>query len=369
VSAAPGCSNAVSSAAEVTAGVEVPVAGAPFGVSAAPDGRTVFVALNAADASQHSGVAAVDLRSHRTVGAVAMQGDRDRSQYLGGATLTHDGRLLVVAAGYGVAVFDAARVRASAPNALLGTLRSANEAATIQVAVSPDDRYVAASEENAAAVTLFDLRAALADDFAKPDAAASVQVNPAPVGIAFTSDGASLLVTSQSAGPISSQPAPGTISLIDVRAAIHGDADAVRSVASAGCSPVRLAVAPDGRTVWVTARGSNALLAFDVERLRSRPDDALLGWVRVGTAPVGVALDATGTIAVVANSNRFDAPNSPSTISLIDTASVLRHKPRTIATVAAGGFPREVAITANGAAAVTDFGTQQLTLIDPLPVP
>lgn len=365
---APGCSDAVAdTAGSQSADAHWPVGNAPFGIASAANGEVVFVAVNAADASQPGELVAMDPASGEVDGKVSVPPVGTTPQVLGGAAITHDGRLVLVAIQDGVAVFDGALVRSSDPAARLGTLRAASEAGTIHVAVSPDDRYAAATEEAGAAVTLFDLRAAIADRFMNEHAIGSVQVNQAPVGVAFTPDGRSLLVTSQTAGALSREPTPGTVSLIDVGAAVAGEDDAVRAVVPAGCNPVRLAVSPDGRTVWVTARSSNALLAFDIGRMRSDAEHALLGWVRVGPAPVGVALNDAGSVAVVANSNRFDAPSQPSTISVIDTASVLEGEPRTIRTFTSGGFPREVAITPKDVAVVTDFGTMQLTVIRTLP--
>jgi len=51
---------------------------------------------------------------------------------------------------------------------------------------------------------------------------------------------------------------------------------------AAGCQPVRVAVSPDGRTVWVTALQSDALLGFSAAGLLGDPSRALQAVVRVG---------------------------------------------------------------------------------------
>jgi hypothetical protein len=60
--------------------------------------------------------------------------------------------------------------------------------------------------------------------------------------------------------------------------------------------------------LWATALRSNALLAFRATSLSAPP--ALQAVVRVGSAPVGLALIDNGHIALVANSNRGLVPGN-----------------------------------------------------------
>jgi DNA-binding beta-propeller fold protein YncE len=95
------------------------------------------------------------------------------------------------------------------------------------------------------------------------------------------------------------------------------------------------------------------------------PSRALLASVRVGTAPVGLALFDGGTRLIVADSDRFEAPRAHPALTVIDTAAALAHHPAVIATLRAGGFPREMAVEPNGRAVfVTDFASSQLETVN-----
>ena len=78
----------------------------------------------------------------------------------------------------------------------------------------------------------------------------------------------------------------------------------------------------------MTARTSNALLAFSTAGLLHDPSHALRAVVQVGSEPVGVLLADNGRIALVSNSNRGVIPDSagadaPQTISVISTNAAL----------------------------------------------
>lgn len=64
---------------------------------------------------------------------------------------------------------------------------------------------------------------------------------------------------------------------------------------------------PDGKVVWVAARGSDAVLGFAASTLRTDPGHALVAQVQVGEAPVGLVLADLGRRLIVADSNRFRA--------------------------------------------------------------
>ncbi len=92
---------------------------------------------------------------------------------------------------------------------------------------------------------------------------------------------------------------------------------AVVATILAGCSPVRVITSANGRVVWVTARGSNAVLGFSAARLLTRPRHALVAHVQVGAAPVGLALVDNGIRLVVADSNRFGEKGASSNLAVI----------------------------------------------------
>src|SRR5215469_9398104 len=125
----------------------------------------------------------------------------------------------------------------------------------------------------------------------------------------------------------------------------HERGDAVVSLINAGCSPVREAVSSDGRTVYVTARGDDAILIFDAAALEHDPEHALVRTLETnGIAPVGLALFDHDRKLLVANSNRFSfGPGNATVIDLSDPA-----KPSFLQTIKTGLFPRDIAVAPDG---------------------
>lgn len=108
----------------------------------------------------------------------------------------------------------------------------------------------------------------------------------------------------------------GLLTVVDVsKAEVVPDSGAILATVNAGCSPVRLSETADGRTLWVTLRGDDRVLAFDTSKLESDPNNALLGFASTGgTAPVGVRLFHNDQLLAVANSNRFHTGTANATI-------------------------------------------------------
>jgi DNA-binding beta-propeller fold protein YncE len=131
-----------------------------------------------------------------------------------------------------------------------------------------------------------------------------------------------------------------------------------------GCQPVRVAVSPDGQTVWVTARGSDALLGFAADKLTTDPTRALVTDVRVGEAPVGLAVSRDGRQIIVADSNRFDVPGANSDLTIIDADRTGNDRLSVVGHVAAGLFPRDVSLDPAGVLIATDYGSDQITLLN-----
>ncbi len=100
--------------------------------------------------------------------------------------------------------------------------------------------------------------------------------------------------------------------------------------------------------MWVTARESDELLAFSAEKLVAHAKDPELTSVRVGEAPVGLALVDGGARVVVADSNRFGAAGKQSGLTVVSTAAALAHRPAIVGTVKSGLFPREMALEPAG---------------------
>jgi DNA-binding beta-propeller fold protein YncE len=271
-----------------------------------------------------------------------------------GDALTKDGRYLLVADGnFGATVVSVERAETGSPDAVVGTLEHAAPrnvgtlarlgGGAIEVATSADARYAFVSVEYGDVVAVYDLQAAIAGHFARPGYVGSVPLGQAVVGSAVSPDGRWLYVTSELAAGARGLTKPGTLSVIAIARAEWDPAHSVIATVPAGCQPVRVVVSGDGRTVWVTARASDALLAFSAAALSSTPALALRAAVRVGEAPVGLGLVRGDSRVVVADSNRFAAPDAKSALTVVNVAAALAGRPAILGTIPAGSFPREMA--------------------------
>jgi DNA-binding beta-propeller fold protein YncE len=158
----------------------------------------------------------------------------------------------------------------------------------------------------------------------------------------------------------------GAIVVIDVDRAREDPANSVAARIPAGCSAVRMAMSPNGRRVYVTARNNNEALAFDVAKLTSDPQHARVGSSPVGEAPVPVAVIQEGKKIVVGNSNRFAGGTSAQTLSVLDAAKLEKKgADATIGTIRSGAFPREMRVSADGHTLfLTNAQSRSLQVID-----
>lgn len=341
VPSATGCSTAVASGPPLRSASPtfMPLGGAPFGVAATAG--FAFVA----NLSGGLYVLADDHKRPQLVRVVSLPIDTGV-----GAALTPDGRYLLLANNAdGAAVVDVARAESGAKQAVLGTLDSPQGGGgAIEVATSKDGRYAFVSLEDAHEIAVYRLASAIANDFTTPSYVGAIRTGIAPVGLAVSPNGRWLYSTSEVARGAGSTNREGTLSVISVAAAERDADDAVVSTTPAGCSPVRVVVSADGKDVWVTARESDELLAFSASKLVSGAKDPELASVRVGEAPVGLALVDHGADVVVADSNRFNVPGQKSGLTVVSTEKALAHKPAILGTVKTGLFPREMALEPGG---------------------
>lgn len=343
----------------------VSVTGNPFAVVSTADGKWSFVST----LSEGVSVIAHRRGRSRVVHEIGLPGEM-----LLGEALTHDGRYLVVADGSGAAILSVSRVERGAPRAVLGRLSASGSSSNfalqsaIEVAISADDRFAFVSLESANEIAVFDLRRAVESGFHDSSLVGTIPLGLAVVGMAISPDGNWLYATSEAAA--STRTRHGTISVINVRQAETRPRHSVVASVAAGCDPVRVAVSPNGKVVWVTARESNALLAFSASRLHTDSEQAPLARIRVGTAPVGLALLRDGARIVVADSNRFAAPGRSAKLTVIDTRAALAHKSAVIGAIPAGAFPRELSVDApQKRLLVTNFGSNQLEVVELTHIP
>lgn len=362
----PGCSTATAQAPLLTGArtAMTPVQGNPFGVAVTSDGRWAFVSLITSIEVLRLGapLAPVPVRNipvPTNAGAGAV-----------GEALTPDGRDLLAASGSGAVVISVARAEQGSPGAVLGTLRDPRGGSgAIEVAVSRDGRFAFVTQEDSATAAVFDL----SKGFGASAFVGGIPLGLAPVGMAISPDGRWLYATSEIAKSGAPGRGPGgrtgTLTVIDVRRAETDPAASVAATVDAGCSPVRVVASADGGTVWVTARESDDLLAFSAARLRSQRAKALIAVVRVGEAPVGLALVRDGARIVVADSNRFGSRASAD-LRIVNVTAALAGKPAVIGHVPAGGFPREMALEPGGETLlVTNFSSNQLEAVGVTTIP
>jgi DNA-binding beta-propeller fold protein YncE len=334
---------------------QVPVPGHPFSAIASADGCSIFVSLTAKDSHV--------LVLRRDEGVVTIAQNLPATGIVTGMALSPDGRFLAAANGGGVTLFDTAKLIAGADKAAMGYLNDRTGAGSVYAAFSPDQHLLFISDEDSATITVYDFVGIFTGKGIKP--IGEIRTGDAPVGLAFSPDGKFLYSTSQAASASGGcsenggrSHGPGSLMVIDVARAATAPADSVLARVTAGCSPVRVALSPDGARAYVTARGQNMLLAFDTAKILADPDHAQVAQVAVGTAPVGVAA-ANGKVFVT-NSNRFGGGDAQS-VSVLDAANLAGPQ----AGIPAGGFPRELKLTADGRTLlVTNYASGTLELVD-----
>jgi DNA-binding beta-propeller fold protein YncE len=130
--------------------------------------------------------------------------------------------------------------------------------------------------------------------------------------------------------------------------------------APAGCSPSRVALAPDGRSAWVSARGEDALFGFDLNAEGTFVSALVRRRIPVGPAPTGLAIDRDGS-AWVAASNRF-RPSEPGEIDHLPLTPAAGSEARIVRSPS-GRFPRDVSLLPGGGAAVALFGSSGVELL------
>ena len=357
----PGCSTATAPQPPLsgvqTTTLSVPLA--PFGIASTPDGSWSFVAFaaNQVEVLSDAGGTPAPVR---TVDVAP--------RLFSGATMTPDGQYLLIAGNPGAYVLSAQRLEQGLPRPIVGILTVPNAilgGEPIEVITSPDGRYAFVSVEDSDEIAVFDLHTAIIHDFDKSDFVGTILLGRAVVGMAVSPNGKWLYATSERAGDGNQ----GSLSVINLREAETRPDQSVKANVSAGCGPVRVAVSPDGSTVWVTARGSDALLGFSADALLSHPSRALRADVRVGEAPVGLAVVNRGRQVVVADSDRFNTPDATSALTVVDVAAALGHRTAVVGSLPTGLFPREVSLERNGTLLVGDFLSRQIQAINTAELP
>ena len=110
--------------------------------------------------------------------------------------------------------------------------------------------------------------------------------------------------------------------------------------------------------------------AFSTARLQSDPTHAQLATMQTDEAPTGEALVDNGAVLVVTNSNRFNQPQLPQSLTVFNTKQALQGKAALVATIDVGAFPRELTLEASGQILLlTNYNSNTLGVIDVAKLP
>jgi DNA-binding beta-propeller fold protein YncE len=295
-----------------------------------------------------------------------------------GIALTHDGGHILVTLNTAAVIVDAAKAAAGSSDAVVGALNGTAGNSAIEITITQDNEYAFVSQEYGnnqtgyrGDIEVFQLHKPTANGSVAGIYIGELTLGVAVVGTALSPDGCYLYATSEVAAIINGTQ-QGALTVIDVETlkTNPNSSQAILSSAVAGCAPVRVIVSSDGKVVWVTARQSNKLLAFNASKLLSDPNDALLAAVEVGTWPVGLTFAKQESRILTADSNRQNYTNATAGLSVVDVEAALRGEQAVLGSIPTGLFPREFAISPNGSTIlVTDYYSQQVQAADVATIP
>ena len=373
--------------AQIPASYEIKLPGQPFGVVASSDQKWVFVSL---PTGRRKGAIAVLQNTGGRIQLVRIV-PTDRPPL--GMVLTHSGDTLIVAAQDRVVFFNTRKLEIGDGDPAFQWVSDGRRAGSVYVNVTADDKTLFVSDESTATITVIDLdrirspgRNSVAANSKHSNSGGGaryaiigkIPVGLAPIALTFSKDERWLFTTSEVARrpwrwPLvlkrkndDGMDPKGEVIVIDVAKARTNPRESVTARVPAGNSPVRSALAPDGSRLFVTARGSNAVLVFNTADLVGKPDKAKPVKITVGANPVPVILVNNGKLALVGNSNRFSTDTEKSsTLTVIDTSRIGTPENPEIGEIPCGAFPREFHLSADGQTLfLTNFRSSTLQVLD-----
>ena len=281
-----------------------------------------------------------------------------------GFQFSPDGKQLIVATNGGAFVYSESAAEQGQAQ-LLGKLESPGGNGAVQTAMSNDGQYLFVTLQSSTGVAVFNYHQAETSNFQQNGLVGVVPTGLQPVGVDLSPDGQTMYVTSMQKTPpkVEQIGGIGFVSVISVQKAETNPRFAVQQKVTAGCDPVRVIITKDGKTAWVTARESDALLAFDTEKMLSDPEHSLVARVDICSNPIGETFAAKDTRVVAACSNLDQNGDGKPGLAVVNTQAALAGKPALTATVVTGGLPRQFTVRGN-ALMVTNYGAGQLMAID-----
>jgi hypothetical protein len=374
--------------------------GNPTSAIETPDGRYVFVSVTNVGAPNFTGPDAAAGSRKDVVSGIQVFRVRGRklnpsgfirtgSAGANGLVLLRGGQTLVVGVGdEGVAFLNVQDILNG--HATPTVVSQGEKAGTFDVAATPDGRYIFAANEygvidhqrgNVGVIaTGLDEHGLVSN----PKAIRQIPVGDVVPSLTLSHDGHRVYVATElipsihppwiagASNPLLTRadciqrkgtPARGNgfISVIDAELATEASPtrDPIVARVAASCSPVRLAESADGSSLFVTARGDNAVLQYNANLLATDPEHAFARAIPSGgDAPVGLRPFDHDRLIAVANSNRFsDAPGNLAILTSTNTPVVLQSLP-------AGLFPRNISSsTSDGELLLTNYSSRTLSLI------
>lgn len=359
--------------------------GKPTEAMSTPDGQYVLVTV---DTSGSSGIDVFHLEGDKLKRTVFQPLGNDGAQ---GILLIPGTRELALGlSNQGVAFLsldDAIK-----GNAKVGVIKQGDRSGTGYLAVTPDGQFLFAANEygdggNVSVIALHkDAQGEL-----HPETVAHIPVTRTTPGITLSPDGTRLFAVAEMEPPNVGDKLPGSdnkqlrhdgcvqaqsgrgmpngalfemnvtrmsgwkpgIEMPEIRAARAG-------WTNSGCSPVREAVNAGGTLVYVTARGDNKVLVFDIRKLETDPNHAFVrAFDSGGEAPVGLKLFDDSKKLLVANSNRFRGGNGNAAVF-----DVSGEKPTLLQTIKTGEFPRNISASPDGSTLyLTIFNGNELMVL------
>jgi DNA-binding beta-propeller fold protein YncE len=314
---------------------------------------------------------------------------RTGSEGANGLVLLRGGKTLVVGIGdEGIAFLNVRDVLNG--NATPTVISQGEKAGTFDIVATPDGRYIFAANEYGVIDGQRGSVGVIATDIDEqglvhdPKPLRQIPVGDVAPSLTLSHDGqrvyvATELVPSNQAVAIAGEMNPiltrsdcvqkkgtpargnGFISVINVGLATETSPtrNPILARVAAGCSPVRLAESADGASLFVTARGDNAVLQYNAAILATDSEHSFLrANPSGGDAPVGLRLFDHDRLIAVANSNRFaDTPGNLAILTATNTPAVLERLP-------AGLFPRNISdSTSDGELLLTNYTSRTLSLI------
>ena len=278
-----------------------------------------------------------------------------------GEALTHDRQHLLVAGGSGVTVFRVSDLEAGLTTSV-GSLTSPGGQFALQVVPSLKDRFAFVAMQDSGNVAVFNLHKALTQGFSRADFVRMIRITGQPTGMAASPDGHYLYVVSRPDANVYS--GIGTLAVVDMRKAVaKPGSSVVRHQVDAGCGAARVLASPDGKYVWVTAAGGNALEAFSATKLLSNPRHALVALVTVGPAPLGLVLVDNGTFMVVADSS--PGSSGATELAVVNVPKALARKRAVLGGITSGAKPHQFALEPGGKTLlVTNTGSREVEAVN-----